>query len=391
MAALEVLLTFLRLGLTSFGGPIAHLSFFHNVFVKQKKWISDQAYADLVALCQFLPGPASSQVGMALGLSRAGLLGAVCAWIGFTLPAAILLVLFALGISTIGNLSHNGYLHGLKIAALCVVAQAIWIMAQNLCPDKERATLALFSAMLATAFSSGFGQILAIILGGLFGLILVKDDKALPLEPLKTSLNKKSGVFFLSLFFLLLFLLPLFASIFNNHTLQFFESFYKAGSLVFGGGHVILPLLEKEVVNNGWVSADNFMTGYGVTQGLPGPLFSFTAYLGAIASIPPNKILGAFIAVFAGFLPSFLLILGIIPFWNDLRKSKTIRRALVGINAAVVGLLLSAIYDPVWINAVFSVKDFLLAAFGFVLLVMWKMPSWMVVIVCAVLGKLLSS
>lgn len=386
MAVLEVFLLFLRLGLTSFGGPIAHLGFFHDEFVSRRKWITEHAYADLVALCQFLPGPASSQVGMALGLSRAGYFGAIVAWLGFTLPSAIILVLVGLGISSLAEFLSSGVLHGLKISAVAVVAQALWLMAKKLCPDRARATLAISATIIAVVFSSALGQVSAIIVGGVFGWLFLKDAVDLPHEPLHIKMRRATGGAVLTVFFVLLSVLPFLVSLYHNHAIQIFESFFRAGSLVFGGGHVVLPLLQAEVVIPGWVSADSFMTGYGIAQAIPGPLFAFSAYLGAVSKVEPAGWIGASIALVAAFLPSFLLIIGILPFWERLRTIRFVRCALMGINAAVVGLLLAAFYDPVWTSAIAHIADFLVAALAFLLLTMWNVPSWAIVALCAFAG-----
>lgn len=377
MKQLEVFLTALRLGLTSFGGPIAHLSYFHDEYVKKKKWISDAAYADLVALCQFLPGPASSQVGMAIGLSRAGISGAILSWIGFTLPSAIILILFGLGMAHIDASSHQHWLHGLKVVAVAVVAQAVLGMAKKLCPDKERATIAIISSVIVLFASSAITQIIVLILAGLFGVFFLKPTSELPHEPLHKG-SRRVGSVFLLLFIGFLVGLPLLRPIAQEF--KYLDSFFRAGALVFGGGHVVLPLLQAEVVPTGWVTNDLFMAGYGVANAIPGPLFAFSAYLGAVSSTSPNGWIGALICLVAAFLPSFLLVVGTLPFWEKLRSLPKIRQSMLGLNAAVVGILISAFYDPVWTSAIFSSKDFALASTGFLLLEIWKLPSWAVVL-----------
>lgn len=372
MIRLEIFLTALRLGLTSFGGPIAHLSYFHDEYVKKKKWISEHSYADLVALCQFLPGPASSQVGMAIGFSRGGIFGALLAWLGFTLPSAIFLILCGLGLTTINLQTHQSWLHGLKVVAVAVVAQAVLSMAKNLCPDRARATLAIISASLVLLFNTPWIQILVLFLAGLYGAIFFTPLSSLPHEPIHRG-NKNTGFFFLIIFFLLLLLLPLLSS--TSESLKIFDSFYRSGALVFGGGHVVLPLLKNEVVSTGLVNNDLFLVGYGLSNAVPGPLFTFSAFLGSIVS----GWKGALIALFSIFLPSFLLIIGILPFWEKLRTKAKVRKAMLGLNAAVVGILLASFYNPVWTSAIISNKDFILASFGFLLLEMWKLPSWLVV------------
>lgn len=377
MKHLEVFLTALRLGLTSFGGPIAHLSYFHDEYVKKKKWISEHAYADLVVLCQFLPGPASSQVGMAIGLSRAGILGAILSWIGFTLPSAIILIIFGLGITHIDAGSHQQWLHGLKVVAVAVVAQAVLGMGKKLCPDKERATIAIISAVIALLNHSAFIQVLILTAAGMLGAYFLKPSTELPHEPLHKG-RRSVGAFFLVLFAGFLIFLPMLRPMAQEFKL--FDSFFRAGALVFGGGHVVLPLLQAEVVPTGWVTNDLFMAGYGVANAIPGPLFAFSAYLGAVSSTTPNGLTGAFICLIAAFLPSFLLIVGVLPFWEKLRSLPKIRQSMLGLNAAVVGILLAALYNPVWTSAIFSSKDFALAAVGFLLIEIWKLPSWAVVL-----------
>lgn len=384
----EIFFIFLRLGLTSFGGPIAHLSYFHDEFVLRRKWFDEHHYADLVALCQFLPGPASSQVGISIGLSRAGVLGAIAAWIGFTLPSALIMIAFAFGIASFGNEISHGWLHGLKIVAVAIVAQALWGMGRKLCPEKKRATVAVFAALFAIIFPFALGQVGIIVAGGIIGWLFLKETTSLPHEPMRMPLTRRAGASFLAIFFALLFLLPVAANRSASQEIKLFDSFFRAGSLVFGGGHVVLPLLKAEVVNPGWVSSDAFMAGYGAAQAIPGPLFTFSAYLGAVSKIPPAGWLGAFICLIAAFLPSFLLILGALPFWERLRRVESMRFAMQGINAAVVGLLLSAFYNPVWTSAILSPKDFGIAAVCFLLLVFWKAPSWSVVIFSAVVGGL---
>lgn len=377
MKHLEVFFTALRLGLTSFGGPIAHLSYFHDEYVKKKKWISEQAYADLVALCQFLPGPASSQVGMAVGLSRAGVFGAILSWIGFTLPSAVILILFGLGMAHIDVGAHQDWLHGLKVVAVAVVAQAVLGMGRKLCPDKKRGTIAIVSSVVVLLSNSAIIQIVVLIIAGIFGAYFFKSSAELPHEPLHKG-RRRIGAFFLILFVGFLFLLPMLRPIAQE--IKLFDSFYRAGALVFGGGHVVLPLLQAEVVPNGWVTNDLFMAGYGVANAIPGPLFAFSAYLGAVSSTNPNGWIGAFICLIAAFLPSFLLVVGTLPFWEKLRSFPKVRQSMLGLNAAVVGILLAALYDPVWTSAIFSSKDFALAAVGFLMLEFWKLPSWSVVL-----------
>lgn len=384
---LETFLTFLRLGFTSFGGPIAHLGFFHDEFVKKKQWLDEQAYADLVGLCQLLPGPASSQVGIAIGLSRAGYFGAIVAWLGFTLPSAIILTLFGLGVVQF-NL-HESWLHGLKVMAVAVVAQAIWGMAVKLCPDKERASIAVAAALITSTTTSVFVQILVIGLAGFAGILSLPKKTEFPHVSLPYSSSRKAGAFLLFVFFFLLVLLPILAKTTGYQSIRFFDSFYRAGSLVFGGGHVVLPLLQAEVIPTEWVSKELFMAGYGAAQAIPGPLFTFAAYLGSVSQVPPSGFIGAIICLIAAFLPSFLLVVGILPFLESLRQKSNVRSAMLGVNAAVVGLLLSAFYNPVWVSAILNAKDFALALLSFLFLVFWKAPAWAIALVCAIAGRML--
>ena len=383
---IEVFLIFLRLGVTSFGGPIAHLGYFHDEFVVKRKWFDEHSYADLVALCQFLPGPASSQVGIAIGESRAGALGAVAAWTGFTMPSALILMAFAFGLSTFHELISGSWLHGLKVVAVAIVAQAIWGMGVKLCPDWKRFSIAVAAAFVAYWIPTASGQVGIILTGGILGVLFIKLDSQLPHRPRQTKISEKWGTVCLILFILLVTLLPVAAASFDSQGLRLFDRFFRAGSLVFGGGHVVLPLLKAEVVTSGWVTSDAFMAGYGAAQAVPGPIFTFAAYLGALSKEEPSGWIGALIALFGVFLPSFLLIFGTLPFWEKLRRIPQMRHAMFGINAAVVGLLMAAFYNPVWTSAIFSFKDFGLAVFCFVLLVFWKMPSWAVVILSASLG-----
>jgi len=382
-SALEVLRVFTRLGLTSFGGPIAHLGFFHDEFVVRRQWLHEKAYADLVALSQFLPGPASSKVGIAIGLSRAGYLGAVAAWTGFTLPSAIALVLFGLGVAGIGDTLGSGWLHGLKVAAVAVVAQAVLGMMRSLAPDRERASMAVVAAVIALAFPSSGGQVCAILLGGMAGLWLIGGPAPTDHSALPHAGSRSVAIGALALFFALLFALPIVAGATSSQTLRLFDAFYRAGSLVFGGGHVVLPLLQAAVVPPGWVTNDVFMAGYGAAQAVPGPLFTFSAYLGTVMGPPPNGWAGAILCLAAIFLPSFLLVIGPLPFWDELRARPWAQSALRGVNAAVAGLLLAALYNPVWTTGITNAGDFALAAAAFLLLFMWQTPPWIVVILCA--------
>ncbi len=380
---LEVFLVFLRLGLTSFGGPVAHIGYFREEFVNQRKWLSDKAYADLVALCQFLPGPASSQVGLAIGLSRAGYAGALAAWTAFTLPSAFLLAFFAFGLGTIDATTAGPWINGLKIAAVAVVANAVLGMAQSLAPDRERATLAVGAAILALLIPSALGQISGIIIGGLVGVFLLRDtDKNIDDTALPLSIRKRTGAIALIVFFILLFGLPLLAAQMNSQVFSLFDSFYRSGALVFGGGHVVLPLLQAEVVPNGLVTNEQFLAGYGAAQAIPGPLFTFSAYLGALI----NGWTGVALCLLAIFLPSALLVIGALPFWNILRRKPVIQSAMLGVNAAVVGLLLAALYNPVFTSGIKNAQDFALGITAFLMLFMWRVSSWIVVLFCALVA-----
>jgi len=379
-SALAVFLVFLRLGLTSFGGPVAHLGYFHEEFVVRRQWLDERAYADLVALCQFLPGPASSQVGISVGLARAGLPGAVAAWIGFTMPSAIALILFGYGVIEFGAAVTSGALHGLKVVAVAVVAQAVWTMARNLCPDTKRATLAALTTIVVLAVPSPLTQVGMIVVGGFVGWAMLRVDGPTDHVDLDIRVKKGTAITALVLFFAGLIMLPVFASVYPSQTMALVDSFYRAGSLVFGGGHVVLPLLQSEVVPPGWVSKDAFLAGYGAAQAVPGPLFTFAGFLGTVMTDTPNGVVGGIICLLAIFASSFLLVIGTVPFWDSLRRLDVVRNALLGVNAVVVGLLLAALYDPVWTSAILSSADFGLALCAFTLLMFWKTPPWLVVI-----------
>jgi chromate transporter len=386
---LEVFVAFLRLGLTSFGGPIAHLGYFRQEFVVRRQWLDEAAYADLVALCQFLPGPASSEVGIGIGLGRAGLAGALAAWTGFTLPSAIALVLFALGVERLGSLDA-GWLHGLKIAAVAVVAQAVWGMASTMATGRTRATLAVAAAAIVLAVPTTVGQLGAIALGAVAGVLLSRPERAASPPPPSASVGHGFAIGCLVVFFALLVGLPVLTTAFPSQALAMFNAFYRAGSLVFGGGHVVLPLLQAAVVPPGWVTNNAFLAGYGAAQAVPGPLFTFAAYLGAVMGPQPNGWAGAAISLVAIFLPSFLLVIGALPFWQALRGKPIAQAALTGVNAAVVGLLLAALYNPVWLAAIMGPLDFAIALAAFLLLTVWKAPPWLVVVLCAVAGGALT-
>ncbi|MBE3558688.1 MAG: chromate efflux transporter [Ktedonobacteraceae bacterium] len=387
---LEVLGVFTRLGITSFGGPIAHLGYFRQEIIVRRKWLDEHAFADLVALCQFLPGPASSQVGIALGIARAGLPGALAAWLGFTLPSAIALTVFAYATNGLQSVANAGWLHGLLIVAVAVVAQAVWGMATSLCPDRQRATIAILAAIVALLWPVAVAQIVILAIAGLAGWLLFRELPASRPSSVALAVPRWLALLCWILFFGLLFGLPLLRLIFHVQALALFDSFFRVGSLVFGGGHVVLPLLQREVVPPGWLSNDQFITGYAAAQAVPGPLFTFSAYLGTVMNQAPNGWLGAAIALVAIFLPSFLLVIGILPFWDRLRVLSAFQAALRGVNAAVVGILLAALYQPIWTSAVHAPLDFVLVLVAFALLMVWKLPPWLVVLFSALLGGVVS-
>ncbi|RDI45592.1 chromate transporter [Falsibacillus pallidus] len=382
---LELFLVSLKLGFTSFGGPIAHLGYFHNEYIRRRKWLDEKSYADLVALCQFLPGPASSQVGIGIGVMRAGVLGGITAFIGFTLPSVIVLILFALLLKG-WELGDAGWVHGLKIVAVAVVAQAIMGMSAKLAPDLTRKAIALIALVITLLLPASFTQVGIILFSALIGYMLLKNNDPSERDSImRIPLTRKFGAICLSLFLALLLLLPLAREATDSKAVAMFDSFYRSGSLVFGGGHVVLPLLEREVVPNGWAEKSNFLAGYGAAQAVPGPLFTFAAYLGAVIS----GWKGGLIATAAIFLPAFLLIFGALPFWDALRKNPKIRGSLAGVNAAVVGILIAAFYTPIWTSSIQKPSDFAFAAVLFSLLVFWKLPPWVIVFVGAVGGLLI--
>jgi chromate transporter len=383
---LEVFRVFLKLGLSSFGGPIAHIGYFREEFVVRRRWLSEQTFVDLVALCQFLPGPASSQTGFAIGLIRAGYAGALAAWTGFTLPSAILLVLFAYGAGALSGPIGAGLLHGLKLVAVAIVAQAVWGMARSLCPDRERASIATLSALIVLFSVSSIAQIGAIALGGVLGLWLCREAPPIAEGHIAIPVSRRVGLAALAAFFILLVGLPIAQQLSGSTGLALFDAFYRSGALVFGGGHVVLPLLREAFVAPGWVGDDAFVAGYGAAQAVPGPLFTFAAYLGAVVHPVPHGIAGGALGLFGIFLPGALILLGALPFWDGIRKRITAQAAMRGINAAVVGLLGAALYNPLWVSAVNGPGDFGLALVGFVLLTVWRVPPLVVVIVSALGG-----
>jgi chromate transporter len=386
----EVFLTFLKLGLTAFGGPVAHVGYFREELVVRRRWVDDVAYTDLVALCQFLPGPASSQVGFSMGLIRAGYWGAVAAWTGFTLPSAAFMTAFAWGAGSLSGTAGTGLMHGLKLVAVAIVGQAVWGMARTLCPDPQRAAIGALVAALILWSGSSLSQIGAIAFGGVIGLWLCRGPGAQAAELLRVPVSRRAGGIALCAFFLLLVGLPLLRAAAPVPGVALVEAFYHAGALVFGGGHVVLPLLRDAVVSPGWVSNGAFLAGYGAAQALPGPLFTFAAYLGAVSSPAPHGLVGAAVALVAIFLPGILVVTGTLPFWDTLRSRRDAQAMMQGINAAVVGLLAAALYSPVWTGAVVTARDAGVAIAGFVLLTAWRTPPIVVVAAGAMTGIALS-
>jgi chromate transporter len=387
-APLEVLLTFLKLGVTSFGGPIAHIGYFREELVVRRRWVDEATYTDLVALCQFLPGPASSQVGFSLGLIRAGYWGGLAAWAGFTLPSAVLLTAFAYGAEELGGPIGQGVIHGLKLVAVAIVAQAVWGMARSLCPDRQRASIACVAALLILLSNSPATQIGTILLGGIAGAWLCRAPVPATLGTSGTAVSRRVGTAALTIFCLLLIALPALARV--SQGVALFDAFYRCGALVFGGGHVVLPLLSKAFVTPGWVSEDAFLAGYGAAQAVPGPLFTFAAYLGAVVTPGPHGIGGAALGLIGIFLPGILVLLGALPFWDAFRQRAGAQAIMLGINAAVVGLLGAALYNPLWTSSVKSAGDFAIALLGFVLLTAWRTSPWVIVILGALGGVWLS-
>jgi chromate transporter len=389
-SSLEVLRVFLKLGLTSFGGPVAHIGYFREEFVVRRRWLDDAAFSDLVALCQFLPGPASSQVGLSIGLIRAGYLGALAAWTGFTLPSAIALLLFAYGAATLGGPIGLGVLHGLKLVAVAIVAQAIWGMARTLCPDRQRASIAGIATLIVLFSASSGSQIAAILFGAIAGLWLCRTPAPASTGAVVVPVSRSVGIASLLIFVLLLVGLPLLRGLGGFQGIALFDAFYRSGALVFGGGHVVLPLLRSAFVAPGWVSDDTFLAGYGAAQAIPGPLFTFAAYLGAVAEPPPHGVAGAALGLIGIFLPGMLILVGALPFWDTFRVRAGARAAMSGVNAAVVGILGGAFYDPVWTSSVRTKADFSVALVGFALLILWRAPPVLVVVMGALAGAALA-
>ncbi|MGM9965937.1 MAG: chromate transporter [Rummeliibacillus sp.] len=384
---LEIWMVATKLGMTSFGGPIAHLGYFHEEYVRRKKWINEKNYGDLVALSQFLPGPASSQVGIGIGVARGGIVGGIISFLGFTLPSVIALIFFA-SLLQIYDIRDAGWLSGLKIVAVVVVAHAVIGMVQHHAPDIQRKTIALFVLVVTLIWQTAFTQIGVFLIAGIVGYFLYKN-KSIKEGQTNVSLfpiSKRLGYLSLALFFILLIFLPILSRLISSNWISMFDSFYRAGALVFGGGHVVLPLLEQEFVPTGLLSTQEFLAGYGITQAVPGPLFTFAAYIGAVM----NGWQGGIFATFAIFLPAFLLIIGSLPIWDALRTNSKVKGALLGVNASVVGILISALYTPIWTSAIKSSMDFALAAILFFMLVYWKLPPWVIVLTGAVGGFIIS-
>lgn len=384
---LEILVISTRLGLTSFGGPIAHLGYFHEEYIRRRKWMDEKSYADLVALCQFLPGPASSQVGIGIGVMRGGIIGGIISFLGFTLPSVIALIIFASLLHTFG-IEDAGWISGLKIVAVVVVAHAVLGMANKLTPDLQRKTIALFALFVTLLWQTAYSQVGVILFAGVVGFLLYRQQP--DTEEANVThfpISRRFGYICLTLFFGLLILLPILRQLTSLQWIAMFDSFYRSGALVFGGGHVVLPLLEQQFVPTGWLTEQQFLAGYGAAQAVPGPLFTFAAYIGAVI----NGWQGGLFATFAIFLPAFLLILGTLPFWDALRSNPKIKGALLGINASVVGILISALYNPIWTSSIHTAKDFALAAILFSMLVHWKLPPWIIVVTGALGGMLISN
>lgn len=380
---IEIFLVSTRLGLTSFGGPTAHLGYFHEEYVRRRKWMDEKSYADLVALCQFLPGPSSSQVGIGIGIIRAGILGGITSFIGFTFPSVVVLIAFAL-LMTGFDVGNSGWIHGLKIVAVAIVAHAIIGMAESLTPDLKRKVIAIFALLVTLLWQTAFSQVGVILIAACIGYFLQKQKNDGAVWQSLFPISKRVGGFSLLLFVGLLVALPLLKEATGSHWVAMFDSFYRSGSFVFGGGHVVLPLLEKEFVPTGWMSEEAFLAGYGVTQAVPGPLFTFAAYIGTVM----NGWQGGLVATVAIFLPAFLLVIGALPFWDQLRNHPRITGAIMGVNAAVIGILIAALYTPIWTSSILETKDFALAIILFCMLAYWKLPPWVVVVTGAVTGQI---
>ncbi len=395
----EIFKTATILGLTSFGGPVAHIGYFHKMYVEKKQWVDEKQFVDLVALSQFLPGPASSQVGIGIGAYRGGILGAIVAWVGFTLPSAIVLLLFAMFVKEV-DVSQAGWLHGLRVVAVAIVAHALLTMGNKLAAEKITATIAVVACAITLLWQTALTQVAVMLMAALVGYLIYhkkeagishsefkesqKSTDALEIIGYKKYYSQHKSLWYLLVFFIALAALPVVNFFTGNQLVQLLDIFYRAGSLVFGGGHVILPLLEIELVPKGLLTDSQFLSGFGATQAVPGPLFTFATYLGyLVAGLP-----GAIVSLLAVFTPSFLLVMGVLPYWDALRTNTKVKSALIGVNAAVVGILLAALYNPLWIKAITSTRDFVLCMVLFVLVSFWKAPTWLLVILGAVAGSL---
>ena len=381
---IEIFLTFLSLGLSSFGGPVAHLSFFYKDLVIRRKWLDSQLFSELIALCQFLPGPSSSQVGLSIGFIKGGFSGAFAAWLGFTTPSAIILILFGYGYSVYSDVIPFGVIHGLKIFAVAIVAQAIWTMGLTFCKDVKCILITVAVGFLIILSPTPLFQFFAIILSGVIGAFVFTVSAKNEISNFKYLIKIRFALVLLACFFIFLFLFPILVNVSDNPFLSVIDSFYRAGSLVFGGGHVVLPLLQAEIVSTGFVSNEAFLAGYGAAQAMPGPLFTFAAYLGTVSDSYPNGFFGGLIALLAIYLPSFFLVIGVLPFWHKLRKIMIFRKAIIGINAAVVGILIAAFISPVATNGILSLHDFIAAFVLFVLIHFSKAPIWTLVIMASI-------
>ena len=381
---IEIFLTFLTLGLSSFGGPIAHLGFFNKELVIKRRWLDSQLFSELVALCQFLPGPSSSQVGLSIGFIKGGFSGALAAWIGFTTPSAIILILFGYGYAVYSDVIPFGAIHGLKIFAVAIVAQAIWTMGLTFCKDVKCIIITVAVGIFIVLAPTPLFQFSAIILSGVIGAFVFNISETKEESKFQYLIKIRLALTLLLSFFILLFLLPILVNVLDNPVLSVIDSFYRAGSLVFGGGHVVLPLLQTEIVSAGYVSNEAFLAGYGAAQAMPGPLFTFAAYLGTVSGSYPNGLFGGLLALFAIYLPSFFLVIGVLPFWHELRKIVIFKKAIIGINAAVVGILIAAFASPVAINGILSVHDFIAAIVLFLLIHFSRLPMWSLVIFASI-------
>lgn len=378
----EVFRTFLKLGLTSFGGPVAHLAYFRKELVERRHWVSESQYGQLIALCQFLPGPASSQLGFTLGLLRGGWAGALAAFLAFTLPSAIALIFFAALLPSLGGPIGSAGIHGLKIVACAVVADAVLGMSKKLCPDWHRRVIAILACALVLLLDSALAQVMVVVFGAIFGLAFCHGVSPTALGSFDIRYSKRTGLILFAVFLVLLLLLAVSSS--QLGYLAIADAFYRAGALVFGGGHVVLPLLEDLVVSPGWVSPDDFLAGYGAAQAIPGPMFAFSAYLGAVIPLPGLSWLAALFALFFMFLPGFLLVSAALPLWQAIAAHPSAARAIAGVNAAIVGLLAAALYSPIFTSGITTWFDLVVGLAGFAMLAVWRLSPLWVVLWCVV-------